>query len=79
MAWAQGVHLAGMAGEVHGHDGAGPGSDAGLELLHVHVQGGRLNIDEDGRGAHVDDDVCGGGERDGRGDHLIAGSHAKRD
>ncbi len=68
----QGVHVGHLAVEVHGHDGARAGGDFCLDLRHVQVVGGGINIHEDGRGADARDGAGGGEEGVGRGDDLVA-------
>ena len=57
-----GVHLAGDAGVVDGHDGAGPVGDGVLELCLVDVHGIRTDVDKDGGRAGQDDGGGGAGE-----------------
>src|SRR5438876_618042 len=46
-------HLGGVAVQVDGHDGSGARRDSGLYLVHIHIEAGRVDVNEDGRRAGV--------------------------
>src|SRR5438105_5585708 len=60
------------AEEVDGDHGAGPWRHRGVSPLRVEVHRPRIDVDEDGPGADLGDDVRGGGERVGGDEHLVA-------
>ena len=66
----------GLAREVHGHDGLGPGRDAFPDTLGVDVVGLGIDVGEDGLRAAVHGAVGAGGEGHRRRDDLIAGADA---
>jgi hypothetical protein len=74
----EGIHLAGMAGEVDRQDRAGPGREGLLDALEVDVQGVGSAVDDHRPGAAVDDHV--GRRREGhRGDdHFVSLAEARR-
>ena len=70
-----GVHVAGLAEQMHGNDGLGPGRDGGLEGSRVKIDRVGLDIRQHRRGTAMDDDVGGRGKRDRRGDDFVTGTH----
>jgi hypothetical protein len=55
------------------HDGPRLPAPSGVEPADVDVEGPRIDVDEDGDAAGLDDGVDGGGEGGGDGDDLVAG------
>jgi hypothetical protein len=75
--WEQPVHITEPAVEVHGQDGPRARGNGALHLLGIHgvvIQ----HVDENGRGAAVDDRGHGRHERVPDGDHLVAGGDSGR-
>ncbi len=68
------VHAGGIAEGFDGEDGFGFRRDRLLGFLHIHVERGAFDIDEDGGRADHLDDVGGGDEGKGGGDDLVAGA-----
>ena len=73
----QGIHVAEVAVEVHGHDRLGLGRDRGLHLFRIQTPAVRQDVHKHRCGAQMHD-WCGGGDPVGVGhDHLIAGPNAQ--
>jgi hypothetical protein len=75
---ADGVQVRGMAGVVHGEDGARARGEGALHRARVEVQRVGLDVHEHGARAHVLDDVHRGREGDAGGDDLVARPDAER-
>ena len=73
------IHVRRLAGEVHGHDRLRPLGHRGADQRRVDVEVALADVDENGRGAGVDDHVGGGGPGDRRRDHLVARLDPERD
>ena len=65
-----GVDVAGVAVDMHGHDGGGFWGDGGFNLGGVETAGGGVDVDEDGADAVPPEGVGGGHETIGGGDHF---------
>jgi len=73
---ADGVHVAGLPGEVHRKDRARARRQPPLDLRRVDVERVRSAVREHRARPEVLDDGGRGGERHRRCDHLVAGAHA---
>ncbi len=74
----QGIQICRLAEEVHGHDGPRPRRHRFAHLIHVDVEGPRVYIHQNRRGAEERDDFDGRDEGESRGNHLIARSDVQR-
>jgi hypothetical protein len=68
----EGLHVAGMAGEVHAHHGAGARPDARGHGLGIDVERVGPHVGKDRDATLIEDRVGGGRERQGRDDDLVA-------
>ena len=66
-----------MPGEVHDHQHAGARRELALGVREVDQAGGRLGVDQHGRGAEVRDRVGAGDECQRWDENLVAGTHAE--
>ncbi len=76
------IHVASLAGEVHGQEGADSFVRAVLECLldagWADVEGAGIDVDEDWAGAEVAENFRGRGEGERGGDDFVAGTDAER-
>ena len=76
------IHVASLAGEVHGQDRADPLVGATLERLldagRVDVEGAGIDVNEHRPRPEVAENLGGRGEGKRRGDNLVAGTDAER-
>jgi hypothetical protein len=63
--------------QMHRHDGLRPRRDRGLETAWVHRPRRRIDVDQNGRRADVEDRRDGCDEGHGHGDDLVARPHAR--
>jgi hypothetical protein len=73
------VHLSGDAERVDCEDGAGAGRDRALDCSGVEIERDEIQLNEDGRGAHLKDSIDHGHERKRGNDDLIAFAHTQRE
>src|SRR3989344_5909337 len=67
-----GVHVTGVATQVHGHDGDGPGGDLGLDQTGVNVVVVGFDVDQNRGKVILENGVDGGDESNGGGQELGA-------
>lgn len=72
------VNICGETDLMHGHDGAHARRNFFFQQLRIDVVGARVNINENRRGARVQNAVGGGNETVGRDQHFVAGTDAQR-
>ena len=69
---ADGGHVGGLAKNVDGENHFGAFGDFGVSVLGIEVEGIRVGIDENRRGARAGDTAGGGEESEGRAQHFIS-------
>src|SRR5262245_53469910 len=72
------IHVAGLAVEMHGKDGARPRGNGGFDLFGIDHERVFLDVDEDGLGTSRGNSFRGRNERVGGRDHLVPGAEAER-